>query len=369
MLRYEQLIILFKTLVEALEMSIWHVVILHHLHFLSVALIFIRMSPNLHQEPSPEYVAPSTGFLSYIPADWVPYAELIRIDKPIGVVLLYLPCIFGTSLGASMVDPITPPARLLVINTIYLLGSFLVRSAGCTWNDLIDRDVDCKVSRTRLRPIARGAISPVNAFLFATFQVALGLLLVLRLLPQPCLFYSIPSIVLTALYPFTKRVTHYPQVVLGFVFSWGIIMAFPSLGLDILLSPIRMAAAGSLYASSVVWIVLCDTIYGAQDRKDDPKAGVNSMAVRHQHHAKILFIALGITQVFFLAITGILMEAGSGFFCITCGGATVTMSIMIYSVDLDDPSNCLWWFQQGGLVSAVIIASGFLNEYVIRLTS
>lgn len=327
------------------------------------------MAHKLGHGQLPEYVPPSKGLLSYLPTAWVPYAELIRIDKPAAVILLYSPCILGTSLSVSMADAVTPPTHLLTVNLTFLLGSFMVRSAGCTWNDLVDRDVDRKISRTRLRPIARGAVSRVGAFSYAAFQVSLGLLLVHRLLPRPCLFYSIPSIFLTALYPFAKRVTYYPQVVLGSVFSWGAIMAFPSLGLDLLSSPIRMAAVGSLYASSIVWIVILDTIYGAQDRTEDPKAGVRSMAVRHEKHTKFLLIALEILQVFLLAITGILMKAGSAFFSSSCGGATITLSIMIYRVDLEDPSSCLWWFQNGGVASAIVIASGFFTEYGIRLIS
>lgn len=361
--------ILFKPLDEAPELNSFDCSYPLSLSSLLDAVIFLRMSLKSGQDQLREYVPPSTGLLSYLPAAWIPYAELIRIEKPIGVVLLYSPCILGTSLAASMADPIVSPRNLLTVNLIFLLGSFLVRSAGCTWNDLVDRDIDRKISRTRLRPIARGAVSPFNAFSYATFQVLCGLLVVVRLLPLPCLFYSVPSIILTALYPFTKRVTHYPQLVLGFVFSWGVIMAFPSFNVDFLSSSIRAAAVGSLYASSIVWIVILDTIYGAQDRKEDPKAGIHSMAIRHEAHTKALFIALGILQVFLLAITGFLMKAGPLFFSSTCGGATVTLGIMIYYLNLQDPSNCLWWFQHGGLVSAVIIASGFLTEYLTRLTS
>ncbi|MCJ1470890.1 Para-hydroxybenzoate--polyprenyltransferase, mitochondrial precursor (PHB:polyprenyltransferase) [Pseudocyphellaria aurata] len=146
-------------------------------------------------------------------------------------------------------------------------------------------------------------------------------------------------------------------------------MAFPSLGLNLLSSPIRMAAVGFLYASSIVWIVILDTIYRAQDRKEDQKAAVYSMAVRHEKHTKFLLIALGILQVFLLAIIGIVMKAGPAFFSSSCGGAIVILSIMIHSVDLKDPSNCLWWFQNGGVASATVIASGFLTEYGIRLIS
>lgn len=327
------------------------------------------MSPKLRQEELPKYVPPSTGLLSSLPAAWVPYAELTRINNLIPVVSLVAPCIFGTFLAASMTEPIIPPTQLLNVNLVFLLGSFLVRCAGCTWNDFADWDLDAKVSRTRLRPIPRGAVSPANAFTFALIQVAFGLLLVIRLLPLPCLFYSIPSIILTALYPFAKRVTHYPSVVLGTDLSWGVIMAFPSLSLDLFSSPIHMAAVGSLYASSIVWIVMCDTIYGAQDRKDDAKAGVSSMAVRHDKHTKALLIALGIIQVFLLVVTGYLMKAGLAFFSSTCCGAAVSLGIMVYNVDLEDPSDCLKWFLHGFSVSGAIIASGFIIEYVTRLTS
>lgn len=194
-----------------------------------------------------EHLPRSNIFLAQLPANWAPYAELARIDKPVACLYFYFPCLFGTLTAASMNTATIPPIRLLKANLIFLLGSFLVRCVGCCWNDIVDQEYDRKVSRTCLRPMARKAISTSSALVFTILQVLVGLCLVFILLPTRCLFYSIPSIFLTGLYPYGKRLTYYPQLILGCVFSWGVIMAFPTFEIDLFESAKSMTAAGLLY--------------------------------------------------------------------------------------------------------------------------
>ena len=313
-----------------------------------------------------QYRAPTKGLMSCLPASWVPYAELARVDKPTACLYLYFPCVFGTALAASVSDPVVAPTRLLNINLIFLLGSFLVRCAGCSWNDIVDQDLDRKVVRTRLRPLARGAITTPQALTFTIFQVLIGLALVVLLLPIQCLYYSIPSIILTGLYPYGKRFTNFPQVILGFVFSWGVIMAFPALELDILSSAAALKASGCLFLSCIAWTMVYDTIYAAQDVKDDIKAGVGSPVVRHRNNTRRLLMGATLVQIALLCCTGVCMGASAVYFICTCLGTTLILGTMVHSVNLNDPKDCMGWFKNGCFYTGMIISSGFIAEYIVR---
>ena len=318
------------------------------------------------ETPLPDYILPKAGVLSYFPRSWVPYAELLRLDKPTGFLYLYFPCLFGTFLAAILAKPITPPFHLVATNVLFFIGSILIRGLGCTWNDILDREVDRKVSRTRLRPMARGAVSVQDAVYYTLIQLAVILALLMKW-SRMCFFYSIPLFVLTGLYPLAKRVTNYPQIVLGCAFSWGIIMAFPALNLDTVVSPTRLASAGCLYASGVSWTILYDTVYAIQDVKDDTKAGVKSIAVRHKSHTKVLLAAVALIQVLLLAVTGLVAALGYTYYAGTCGGTIITLGIMLRRLDVESPANCLWWFKYGCWITGGAVASGLVGEYVTRL--
>lgn len=319
------------------------------------------------QPPQLPYKPPESGFISYLPATWIPYAELTRIDKPVAFLYLYFPCLFGTLLAASIGEPMIRPTRLLIVNLIFFFGSFMVRCAGCTWNDIVDQDLDRNVSRTRLRPIARRAISTSNALVFTVCQGLIGLGLVWMILPKACLYYCTPSILLTGLYPFGKRFTHYPQLILGCVFSWGVIMAFPAFDVDVLSSPESATAAGYLYFSCVAWTMSYDTIYAAQDIEDDAKAGIKSPVVRHQGHTRRLLVGSTSTQIALLCCAGITIEATLMYFVSTCFGTALVLGTMVTRVDLNQPNDCIWWFKKGCFFTGVIIACGFIGEYIARL--
>ncbi|KAL9078076.1 MAG: hypothetical protein Q9157_003015 [Trypethelium eluteriae] len=184
-----------------------------------------------------------------------------------------------------------------------------MRGAGCTINDLWDRNLDPHVARTRLRPIARGAISPQTAIIFTGFQLLAGLG-VLVSFPPACFFYGAPSLLLVATYPLAKRVTYYPQFVLGLTFSWGAFMGFPALGLDLLSDANLMLAAGALYASNVAWTVLYDMIYAHMDIRDDATAGIKSIALRHERNTKAVLSGLAAVQVGLLGLAGWTIGAG-----------------------------------------------------------
>ena len=321
------------------------------------------------------YIPPQSGLLSLVPSTWIPFIELARLDKPVGFLYLYFPCLAATFVAALLAKSTIPPSDLFVVNILLLASSVVMRGAGCSWNDIIDQELDRKVSRTRFRPVARRAVSTPSAHIFTVLMVLLffGLQAQLPLRAtettrKSCVQFSVPFILATAIYPFSKRVTNYPQVFLTIPSSWGVLIAFPALGLDVSSSRTLMIGASSLCLSNIAWTVFYDTIYAFQDLKDDIKAGNKSIAVRHQRNAKPLLSMLGIAQVGCLAVTGLTIQAGSMYF--TCLFATImTLGIMINKVDLENPENCSWWFQNGCLFIGGSIAAGFSSECFGRIAS
>ncbi|MCJ1465735.1 Para-hydroxybenzoate--polyprenyltransferase, mitochondrial precursor (PHB:polyprenyltransferase) [Pseudocyphellaria aurata] len=240
-----------------------------------------------------------------------------------------------------------------------------MRGAGCTINDLWDRNLDPYVERTRHRPIARGVVSTSNAIAFTGIQLLAGLGILLQF-PTSCLIYGIPSLLLVTTYPLAKRFTHYPQFVLGLTFSWGAIMGFPALGVDVLVDSAAMAAVAYLYASCVSWTVLYDMIYAHMDIKDDAKIGIKSIALRHEQQTKGVLSALALVQLGFLAAAGGAVDASPIFYLGGCGSAAATLGIMIWKVRLKEVSSCWWWFRNGALFTGGGIAMGLLADYSVK---
>ncbi|EFY85192.1 Para-hydroxybenzoate--polyprenyltransferase, mitochondrial precursor (PHB:polyprenyltransferase) [Metarhizium acridum] len=315
----------------------------------------------------PAYQPPNSGILSLIPASWVPYAELIRIDKPTGTYYLFFPCLFSTLMAAPMVSPMPSVGSVVGTSILFFSGALIMRGAGCTINDLWDRNLDPHVSRTRLRPIARRAISPFNGLVFTGAQLLAGLGILMQF-PAPCLFYGIPSLLFVASYPLAKRVTYYPQFVLGLTFSWGAIMGFPALGVDLLSNGSALTAAACLYSSNIAWTVLYDMIYAHMDIKDDAKAGIKSIALKHDSQTKQILTGLATTQIALLAAAGVAAGAGPAFFIGSCGGAAVTLALMIRKVNLKSVKDCWWWFVNGCWITGGTISLGLAADYLIQLS-
>ncbi|KAF5715253.1 4-hydroxybenzoate hexaprenyltransferase [Fusarium mundagurra] len=321
-------------------------------------------SPSAPTAPPP-YKSPETGLLSKLPASWVPYAELIRLDKPAGTYYLFFPCLFSTLMAAPMAMPMTTPGSVIGTSLLFFSGALIMRGAGCTINDLWDRNLDPHVSRTRLRPIARGAITPFKGLVYTGVQLFAGLGILLQF-PLPCLFYGVPSLLLVASYPLAKRITYYPQAVLGLTFSWGAIMGFPALGIDLLSHTPALTAAACLYASNIAWTILYDMIYAHMDIKDDVKAGIKSIALKHDAETKQVLTGLAAVQISLLAAAGFAACAGPAFFIGSCGGAMVTLGIMIKRVNLKDVKDCWWWFINGCWITGGVISLGLAADYTIR---
>lgn len=161
------------------------------------------------------------GIISTIPTSWVPYAQLWRIEKPAGYYAIYLPYIIGLGLGACLAETKPTLETLVFYATVFLIGSVFLRGAGCIWNDVLDQDFDKQVERCKTRPIARGAVNTKQAmlFLFGTFFAGAPLL---ALLPFSAAIHGVPITVLTFIYPFAKRYTMYPQMILGLPLAWAV---------------------------------------------------------------------------------------------------------------------------------------------------
>ena len=316
-------------------------------------------------DPPTTYRPPETGLISKLPASWIPYAELIRLDKPAGTYYLYFPCLFSTLLAAPLANPISTPIEVVSTAALFFAGAIIMRGAGCTINDLWDRNLDPHVERTRLRPIARKAITPQKAIVYVGFQLLTGLAVLLQF-PTSCLYYGIPSLMFVATYPLAKRVTNYPQFVLGLTFSWGAMMGFPALGVDLLADQAALASAAALYASCVTWTLNYDMIYAFMDIRDDANAGIKSIARAHDHNAKAVLYGLSVAQVGLLAVAGYFAGAGPIFFVGSCGGAAVALGTMIRKVNLRDVKDCWWWFKNGAWLTGGTISLGLLGDYLYR---
>src|SRR6187431_3596153 len=197
-----------------------------------------------------------------------PYLRLSRLDRPIGSWLLLMPCWWSAALAAGVSGQLRSLPLTVVL---FFIGAFAMRGAGCTWNDITDRDLDAKVERTRSRPIPAGQVSVTQALAFLVLLALIGLAVLLQF-NRFAILTGIASLVIVAVYPFMKRITWWPQVVLGLAFSWGALMGFAGI-----LGRIDPAAL-VLYAGSIAWVIGYDTIYAHQDTEDDALIGVKSTA-------------------------------------------------------------------------------------------
>ncbi|CCC07304.1 hypothetical protein SMACR_02313 [Sordaria macrospora] len=322
--------------------------------------------PGSSDPPLPEYTPPTTGLLSKLPHSWVPYAELARLDKPTGSYYLFFPCLFSTLLAAPLVPgAIASPAAVVGTSLLFFSGAIIMRGAGCAINDLWDRNLDPHVTRTRLRPIARRAITPFQGLVFTGSQLLAGLAVLLQF-PFGCFWYATPSLLFVACYPLAKRVTYYPQFMLGLTFSWGAIMGFPALGVDLLANSAALTAAGCLYTSNIAWTVLYDMIYAHMDIKDDAKAGIKSIALKHDKETKQVLTGLAVVQIGLLAGAGAAVGAGPAFFIGSCGGAALTLGYMIKKVNLKSVKDCWWWFVNGCWITGGVISLGLATDYLLN---
>jgi 4-hydroxybenzoate polyprenyltransferase len=305
-------------------------------------------------------VADSTGNWvdRLAPARARPYLRLARLDRPIGSWLLLIPCWWSAGLAAIAARPgALPVGQLLAHLALFFVGAFAMRGAGCTWNDIVDRDLDGRVERTRSRPIPSGQVSVAGAAAFLVIQALVGLVVLLQF-NRFTIAAGIASLAIVAVYPFMKRITYWPQIVLGLAFSWGALMGWPAAFGRLDAPPLL------LYAGSIAWVIGYDTIYAHQDREDDALIGIKSTALLFGARTKpMLAIFYGLAVVL-IGLAGALAGAGA-IYWLGLAAFAVHLAWQIARLDIHDPEQCLAVFKSdrdaGLILFAGMLADAFLR--------
>ncbi|XP_030369499.1 4-hydroxybenzoate polyprenyltransferase, mitochondrial [Scaptodrosophila lebanonensis] len=280
-----------------------------------------------------------------------PYKQLMRLDRPIGTYLLFWPC--GWSIALSADAGCWPDLTML---GLFATGALIMRGAGCTINDLWDKDIDAKVERTRSRPLASGQITQFDAIVFLSAQLSLGLLVLVQLNWQSILLGA-SSLGLVITYPLMKRVTYWPQLVLGMAFNWGALLGWCATQ-----ESINLAACLPLYLSGVCWTIVYDTIYAHQDKLDDLQIGVKSTALRFGENTKVWLSGFTAAMLTGLSAAGWACDQTLPYYA-SVGIVGAHLAQQIYSLNIDNPSDCAKKFfsnHQVGLILFLGIVLGTL---------
>jgi 4-hydroxybenzoate polyprenyltransferase len=301
-------------------------------------------------------VADATGnWVDTRAPQWLrPYLRLARLDRPIGSWLLLIPCWWSAALAAGVGHD---TGQLFPAIGLFFVGAFAMRGAGCTWNDITDRDLDALVERTRSRPIPAGQVSVPQAVAFLVVQALIGLAVLVQF-NRFAILTGLASLVIVAVYPFMKRITWWPQVVLGLAFSWGALMGFA-----VTLGRID-ATALLLYAGSIAWVIGYDTIYAHQDAEDDALIGVKSTALlfgAHTHRALTLFYGLAVILIgAALALADARLLAWLGLLAFAAH-----LVWQIRRLEIGDPPLCLRIFKSNRDAGLLLFA-GLLADAAMR---
>lgn len=288
--------------------------------------------------------------------DWLkPYGRLARWDRPIGWWLLLWPCWWSAALAAGAAGNPLPDLWHVVL---FLIGAVAMRGAGCTYNDLVDRDIDGLVERTRLRPIPSGQVTTRQAKIFLVLQSLVGLLVLLQF-NWFAIALGASSLLVVAIYPFMKRFTDWPQAVLGLAFSWGALMGWAAEFGRLDLAPVL------LYVGGVAWTIAYDTIYAHQDKEDDAIVGVRSTALLFGPRTRIYLTGFFGTAVLLFLMALVLAGAGPLAYA-GLAGAALHMAWQVRRIDVADPDNCLMLFRAnrtlGWILFAGLVADSFLRH-------
>ena len=307
--------------------------------------------PHVSQPPSHEPVADARGNWvdTWAPEATRPYFRLARLDRPIGTWLLLWPCWWSLALVA-LAHGSVPPDPILVV--LFGIGAIAMRGAGCTYNDLVDRDFDAMVARTRSRPIPSGQVSTMQARIFLVAQCLIGLAVLLTFNPF-AIALGMASLVIVAIYPFMKRVTYWPQLFLGLAFNWGALLGWASV--TGALSPVPVI----LYVAGISWTLGYDTIYAHQDKEDDALIGIKSTALKFGASTPAWLTAFFALAIIGIVVSGLLAGAGL-IFLAGMAFATGHLVWQVRTLDIDNLDRCLKLFRSnrdfGAIVFVAIVA-------------
>ncbi|HWT97838.1 MAG TPA: 4-hydroxybenzoate octaprenyltransferase [Terriglobales bacterium] len=281
-----------------------------------------------------------------------PYLRLARLDRPIGSWLLLIPCWWSVGLTGIRTNHF--PSLWHIV--LFLIGAFAMRGAGCTWNDLVDRDLDGLVERTRSRPIPSGQVTVAEATAFMMLQALIGFLVLIQF-NRYTVITGICSLLVVAIYPFMKRITYWPQIVLGLAFSYGALMGWP-------------AAFGRLdwpalvlYAGSICWVIGYDTIYAHQDREDDLLIGIKSTALLFGEETRPMLAKFYAAAVVLIGFAG-LMVGGRFIFVLGLIGFAAHLAWQVTQLDINDSARCLKLFKSNRDAGLILFGAMLLEELV-----
>jgi 4-hydroxybenzoate polyprenyltransferase len=304
-------------------------------------------------------VADATGNWvdTHAPAWSRPYLRLARYDRPIGSWLLLMPCWWSAALAAGVGHDVQ---KLPIAIALFLRGAVVIRGACCAWNDITERDLDGRVERTRSRPLPAGQLTVTQALAFLVLQALIGLAVLMQF-NRFAIMTGIASLLIVAIYPFMKRITWWPQVVLGLAFSWGALMGFA-----VILGRIDLTAL-MLYVGSIAWVIGYDTIYAHQDAEDDALIGVKSTARlfgARTHRALVVFYTLAVMLIgVAMILAGVRWPAWIGL-----AAFASHLVWQIRRLDIGDPVLCLRLFKSNRDAGLLLFA-GLLVDAVMRSTS
>jgi 4-hydroxybenzoate polyprenyltransferase len=283
------------------------------------------------------------------PAFTRPYLRLARLDRPIGSWLLLMPCWWSVGLAGMQVGRL--PSLWHIV--LFFIGAFAMRGAGCTWNDLVDRDLDTRVERTRSRPIPSKQVTVAQAIVFMLAQALIGLLVLIQF-NRFTVVTGLASLLVVAIYPFMKRITYWPQIVLGLAFSYGALMGWP-------------AAFGRLdwpaivlYAGSISWVIGYDTIYAHQDRDDDSLIGIKSTALLFGERTQPMLASFYAGAVVLIAAAG-LMAGGGLIFVLGLIAFAAHLAWQVMRLDINDPAHCLMLFKSNRDAGLILFGAMLLE--------
>jgi 4-hydroxybenzoate polyprenyltransferase len=296
-------------------------------------------------------VADATGnWVDGLAPPWTrPYLRLARLDRPIGSWLLLLPCWWSVGLAGMQAGRF--PSLWHIV--LFFVGAFAMRGAGCTWNDLVDRDLDGLVERTRSRPIPAKQVTIAQATVFMLGQALVGLAVLLQF-NRVTVLTGLASLLVIAIYPFMKRVTYWPQIVLGLAFSWGALMGWPAAfgRLD--------APAFLLYAGAICWVIGYDTIYAHQDREDDLLIGIKSTALLFGERTQPMLASFYAAAVLLIGAAG-LLAGGQLIFVLGLVAFAAHLAWQVTRLDIDDAALCLRLFKSNRDAGLILFGAMLLE--------
>ena len=282
----------------------------------------------------------------FLPRPTRPYARLSRFDRPIGTWLLLLPCWWSTAMATGASGGGMPSVWFILL---FAVGALAMRGAGCTYNDIVDRDFDAQVARSRSRPIPAGQVSVTQAWIFLVAQSLTGLLVLLQF-NRFAIMVGLASLLVVAAYPFMKRITYWPQFVLGLAFNWGALMGWAAVLGELSLAPVL------LYVGGILWTLAYDTIYAHQDKEDDVLIGLKSTALKFGEATRTWLIGFFSGAFVFIAAAAYL--AGSGpIFYLGLLAAAAHAVWQLRKLDIDNPELCLKLFKSNRDLGLIIFAA------------